>query len=274
MELNTETVTVTPDLATEWLEKNTRNRRLQRPKVVSFARQMRSGLWKLNHQGIGFYDTNELADGQHRLEAVVLANTPVKMRVSWGVTVEAGAHIDRHRPRGEADSIRIGGLSDWIRTTEVSVITTIAQVHGGFPNKLTSEEIVEIGDAAKESIQFAIGSMPGRKKYLTTSPIMAAVAIAHPHVDPDRLEQFSAVLVSGMPDSADDVAVIRLREWLISNEGPATGSSGRRDAVWRTQRAIKAFCDYEQIGKLYTPKGMIYRLDDVDRLAPVEVFSK
>jgi hypothetical protein len=79
-------MTITPDLAREWLDKhNTHNRSLRKPRVEAYAHEMRHGNWKITNEGIVFRSDGRLADGQHRLHAVVLADIPVEMMVFWNV---------------------------------------------------------------------------------------------------------------------------------------------------------------------------------------------
>lgn len=104
----------------------------------------------------------------------------------------------------------------------------------------------------------------GRKrKHLTASPIMAAVAIASEHVDEMRLYEFVNVLISGMPQSEADIAAIKLRDQLMEKESRG-GRAARQEVLLRTMRAIKAFAESQRLRRLTTPRDMIYRLSALD----------
>jgi hypothetical protein len=62
-----EIVVVTPELASKWLARNKKNRRVYQGRVALYASQMASGEWHLTHQGIAFDELGNLVDGQHRL---------------------------------------------------------------------------------------------------------------------------------------------------------------------------------------------------------------
>lgn len=115
MAMETRVISVTPELAREWLEHNMKgNRPVQKSTVHSYARQMRCGTWNLTHQGIAFGENGELIDGQHRLHAVVEANVPVRMNVTTGVERTAGEvfTIDVGRKRTYANITQMSGIDD------------------------------------------------------------------------------------------------------------------------------------------------------------------
>lgn len=76
-------VTITPEMASEWLKKNVVNRGLRMTQVRIFADDMKRGQWDETQQSIGFNFKGELIDGQHRLHAIVMAGVSVKMQVSY-----------------------------------------------------------------------------------------------------------------------------------------------------------------------------------------------
>jgi hypothetical protein len=98
---------VTPDMARDWLAANTDgNRNRNYTRVRNLAAIITDGGWKVTHQGIAFDSTGKLTDGQHRLAAIVAANVPVQMFVTFGI--DAFAVIDTGTPRTAADVLHIG----------------------------------------------------------------------------------------------------------------------------------------------------------------------
>ena len=58
---------ITPEIAAEYLVKNTRNyRKLSRSKVLVLTRELLAGEWLPSTQGIGFDTDGCMVDGQHR----------------------------------------------------------------------------------------------------------------------------------------------------------------------------------------------------------------
>ena len=115
MAMESMVLNITPDMAKVMLEKNMKNnRRLNHNTVKRYARIMKAGGWNLTHQGIAFDDKGELIDGQHRLEAIVMANVPVKMMATYNVEhVDGEAFtIDTGAKRTTQNIIQISGIED------------------------------------------------------------------------------------------------------------------------------------------------------------------
>ncbi|MFG6573528.1 hypothetical protein ACGYLO_18190 [Sulfitobacter sp. 1A13353] len=95
-------VYLTPDVAAQWLERfNTSNRNIQMTHVNSIARDIRSGNWMMNAQPIAFAGDPfsgdaQLLNGQHRLEAVVKAESGIEVMIATGIAPEAFATFDMH----------------------------------------------------------------------------------------------------------------------------------------------------------------------------------
>ena len=102
---------ITPKMAREYLERNMpSNRRINREIVRRYARIMKCGGWELTHQGIAFDSNGTLIDGQHRLKAIIEADTPVDMLVTVGV---------EHTP-GDALSIDVGAKRTLLNIMQIS----------------------------------------------------------------------------------------------------------------------------------------------------------
>ena len=253
--MKTVTEVITPDKAKSLLSRNTTNRNLSANLVAKYAKQMRSGEWSLTHQGIAVYDDGELADGQHRLNAVIASGCDVVMQVTYGISRESGCDIDVHRARNISDSIKIGGLSDWIDKDVIAIVRKVTK--GG--DRMTTREIVAVGEKYRSEIDFVLGLFPTKKKTITSAPVLAAMVSALVHGESRaRLSSMAHCLATGVVDGVEDIAAIRLREYAISNPGANRGAATRSDLFMRSQRAIKAYCDSEAISKLYLPKDLIY----------------
>ncbi|GAA2610775.1 hypothetical protein [Streptomyces tubercidicus] len=98
-------VKVTPEIAATFLSRDSVNRRLDMGQVRSLTETILRGEWKLTHQGIAFDETGALLDGQHRLHAIIEANTPVEMLVFDGVAREVFPVLDTGKRRSAADTL-------------------------------------------------------------------------------------------------------------------------------------------------------------------------
>ncbi len=74
--------------ALAWLDYNKDNRKVNKAKVQSFARQILNDDYIVTHQGMAFNNaqpTPELIDGQHSLKAVVMTGKPIRRMVTFGL---------------------------------------------------------------------------------------------------------------------------------------------------------------------------------------------
>ena len=105
---------ITPDEAQAILDRaNIDNRRLSRPRVLAYARDMKQGLWRITHQGLAFETDGSLVDGQHRLAAIVEAGIPIEFLVTTGV--QRTDVFDTGRPRSAGDVLHIKGYRDTMK---------------------------------------------------------------------------------------------------------------------------------------------------------------
>lgn len=99
-------VIVTPGCAKRALEFNTGNRYMRKSFVEYLTALIKQGNWRDDHnQGILFSETGRLLDGQHRLNAVVLADRPIIMRVDTGFDEALWQHLDGGIPRAMQDRV-------------------------------------------------------------------------------------------------------------------------------------------------------------------------
>lgn len=109
-QLKTEIVTITPEIATAWLEQNTHNRKMT-PRIVSkYADDMTNGAWELTGDAIRFAEDGRLLDGQHRLAACLRAQVPFVSVVVYGLQSEVQDIIDTGKSRTAGDMLKLRGL--------------------------------------------------------------------------------------------------------------------------------------------------------------------
>jgi hypothetical protein len=237
---------VTPVQAQQWLDTaNIGNRTQSHSNVAKFAADMRRGDWRNTHQNaIAFYDDGTLADGQHRLAAIVQSGVPIEMFVAYGLSRKDGSVIDQGRPRSAADALKIGGLvsMDKYHTQAVAIVKMVLWAE----HKVSSMSVSQAADAIhamREGIDFACHKTAAMKgPGLRTAPVFAAIAVAFYHVDTDKLERFCRVLCSGMPEVKEDEMLIRLRNWLLVS----SGSGGGNVRIERYQTVMKIIDAYDK----------------------------
>lgn len=104
---------ITPEKAAEYLNHNVHNRKLNKGQVAYYARMMSEGKWALNGQAIVFDTEGNLLDGQHRLQAVIMAQVPIQSFVVRNIVGGAFTTIDQGKARTASDVFSIEGIPNF-----------------------------------------------------------------------------------------------------------------------------------------------------------------
>ncbi len=107
--LKVERITVTPEIARAWLDKNTHNRKVTKHHVAKMARDMTKGRFVFTGDPIRFDLNSDLIDGQHRLLACVEADAPFETTVIYNMAPEIQDKIDAGKSRNASDVISMIG---------------------------------------------------------------------------------------------------------------------------------------------------------------------
>ena len=244
--------TITPEIAADYLSRNNRNRKIRQGVVKRYAADIKNGNWQLSPQGISFYESGNLADGQHRLMAIIEAGIPVDMYVTYDVP-EVCTIQDRGAARSTADVLKIDGLaSSAASCAGVSLANFIfkqagkASVSEGILTKFICENEETICDA------LSIANVKVNGNQLTRiAPVSAAVFCALScGLSKDDLFHFTKVVNSGFYKTVDEQSAIVLRNFLIQNY-TGDNSGERRFAFTVATNAIKDFANGIPRQKIY-----------------------
>lgn len=133
-EIETQVKTLSPQDAEQLLELNTHNRHLRPSHVQWLARQMRSGDWKLNGESIKIGRTPDgtdmLLDGQHRLEACVVAGVPFTTLLVTGLPADTQDTVDRGSARTLADVLTLDGYTNASALAALASAMLYTESHG------------------------------------------------------------------------------------------------------------------------------------------------
>jgi hypothetical protein len=175
--MNTKIETITPATAKAYLEKNTANRNLREGFVNYLANEMITGRWKLTNQGIAFFTDGTLADGQHRLSAVIQSGATIEMQVTRGMEKDAMSAIDVGAKRSIADFLHLHyGVKDANAVTAAA--RQILSIFFSFQNYTVPAEVVKmVVDYYHADIAAALSSVRGFKP-ANKSWLIAVLAIA------------------------------------------------------------------------------------------------
>jgi hypothetical protein len=149
---------ITVKKAQEWLKHNPNNRPIRQSVVAHYADAIRRGEWVVNGETIKFNCDGRLADGQHRLYAVVASGKSIKSYVVREVPENAFDSIDQGAPRtlgdvfarhGEQNCKALGaatrslswlfagspGTAGWVRLTGKQALEVLKE-HPGLRNSV------------------------------------------------------------------------------------------------------------------------------------------
>lgn len=101
---------VGPELAAEFLTKNTMNRPTNAEYIAGLVTQMRNGNWHETGESISFAEDGTLLNGQNRLNAIILSGTTQKLLIVEGVDKAAFKYMDTGKTRSAADVVHIAGF--------------------------------------------------------------------------------------------------------------------------------------------------------------------
>lgn len=132
-------ITVTPELATAWLDRNTDNRKVRGHHVDLLSNKMTSGDWMLTHQGVAFSKSGVLLDGQHRLLAIEKSKKTVELFVFFGIDDDAFKAIDSGIKRSISDLTNLDKETAEISAKICGIVYSSRQ--------LTPENVIKISNS-------------------------------------------------------------------------------------------------------------------------------
>jgi hypothetical protein len=253
-------IMVTPSQAARWLDnQNNRNRPVIDAVVKRYARAMKTGRWRLTHQGIAFDQHGLLLDGQHRLWAVVEANVPVDMHVWFNVPADGVMAIDDGKGRSVLDQLRLcGGVGDVTKTRQ-SVVQAI--LGHGERAAVTADEAFDVLTRHEQAIKFAFENLPACSgQGIAAADCRAVIARAWYSNDHAQLARFCEVLRTSMAREVRDEGVILLRTFLLTTD--QRGARKQRERYAKTERALLAFLTNQPLTKLYAATGELFLLPE------------
>jgi hypothetical protein len=247
-----------PHQAKQLLKLNTRNRPLASRHVNLLADEMRSGNWKLNGETITLSD-DALLDGQHRLAACVLANTPFESFVIEGADSDCFDTIDVGKKRTNADTLHVKGEKNYVAlSSSLRVIhyyySEIGEGKKDVCTQLTNiqvQQLLEWHPNIRKSVNRFV--TPSSKSLVPLSHVCAFHYIFSLK-DPELADEFMDKLVTGNNLSGDDpVSVLRnklivtrlnntkitskvLRAYLIKTWNAVREGKTMRNIFWRSTR--------------------------------------
>lgn len=218
---------ITPSVAKQMLEGNIDNRKLRSFRVSQYADAIKRGMWDIQNDAITISKTGKLLNGQHRLSAIVEANTSIQCLVLRGVDDETYSSIDSGLARSVNDALS-QAMGNGVNVSHISPIAKMLIAFDCGINIFDTnamslvqrQDIVdyvqkntEILDWAKNIGAKADNAVGGVR---TAWGVFAVLASAkHGRV---KVEEFINLVVDGVGLKPGD-APLALRNWLSRQRG-------------------------------------------------------
>ena len=250
-QVKTTYMNINPDLATQWLEGNVRNRRIDPKHVDILAQDMEAGKWRMTHQGIAFSDQGILVDGQHRLWAILQFGCTIRMAVSFGISVESVDAIDGMKARTVVDRMRLNGLFGLDGVSPNHTATLREMIRGLSDSKrLAYYKEVLLMDKHIDAVQFATAHVATKTKGIAVGYVRGVIARAWYSVDHDELAQFCRILSTGVSETPWDSTIIKLRNQLMVM-GSTRNRTLQKEVYGKVERVLTTWLNGENPRRIY-----------------------
>ena len=172
-----------PATAQKYLEKQARNRPLNKRTVDRYVTAMSAGAWELTHQGIAFDKDGALFDGQHRMAAVVQSGKTIEFSVSRYVKNDDVPMlvVDSGHARNSGDRLVIGGVVDAHGRMVYSILRGMLAIDNGAydARPLHPHEARIMYEAEQNNIDFVLAAFGAAHTKQWNSALRAAFAYCY-----------------------------------------------------------------------------------------------
>jgi hypothetical protein len=240
MAIKQTTELITPAMAAKYLNLNVNNRKATNGTVSKYAQDMVTGKWTVCAMPICFYEDGSVADGQHRLMAVVESGKSQSFFVLRGLPKEAGLNIDTGKGRTLVDAAQISGSDPSLSYTLISTARAYEYGTRGDGN-LSNALRMAIIEQHRIACEWAIKHGPTGRG-LRNAMVLAAIARAYSHeCDEEKLKRYCEVLDSGFSEGAAESSAVAMRNYLLEKGVALSRSNLFRDTFMRVQHSISLF---------------------------------
>lgn len=264
--MKAEVQTITPELAKLYLGHNESNRTLRRTRVMQYAHDMKEGKWNLTGQGITFGRDGNLLDGQHRLNAVIVAGVPVNFLVVTDAdvvpTYDCGLSrsiVDRFKLAGKGSGpLYTNAGQSIVRLCYIikkygNVTTTISPTTSDIEEYINSDADDLLWAASLMEIKHS--KMRGLRRAVLSATLFSLYKL-NIGLSKEDVEHICSVLKDGVQIYDYDVPIIALRNKLIVTT--SAGNGVNRELFMRLQFMCKQYLNRSTTLRTVCPKDSIY----------------
>lgn len=236
---------ITPLVAQRYLEKNNANRPLSIRTIRELAQAMENGEWQVNGEAIKFDIDGNLIDGQHRLNAIIKSDRPIKTFVLRDLSADSFKTLDTGKKRNNADTLGILGFNNPLLLAAASRFVLNFRA-----NQLRSHENIsniQMEDFVSKNAEIGVSIdfiKQVKADVLLPGSIAVGLHFLMRQCDREDAEIFITDLAKGSMLSASD-PVFLLREKLLYYRNRVGAKMTRRETVahvikaWNLRRTGK-----------------------------------
>jgi hypothetical protein len=236
-----------PKKAEAWLNANRENRVLRPGVVEKYTVDMKGGRWTQCFVPICIDTDGNIADGQHRLWAIIESGTTQWFLVVRGVSKGEKLNIDTGLPRSLIDNLVLAGHEK----PTTNLVTCVRWIEWGGPSPAkraaSNSEVDALLQKHHDAAAFAAYKIKG--KAIAKGCVTGAVGRAFYHEkDHEALARFCHVLTSGHEAGSHESAAITLRNFCLNQALRGVNSTdAMKDTFLRAQNAIQHFLHGKKI---------------------------
>ena len=213
-----ECVYITPEIAEEWLKRNTNNRPVSVLSIVRLKEELTHGTWKINGETIKFDVMDILRDGQTRLQSIMETGLPAWCWVCFGINEDCFDSIDQVRGRNLGHLLAMRKTRNYNSLAHaVKILYTlddsIEECPGGFRPSVGLDVLAERKEL-EASLDFVLSV---RIQDVYSSGSAAALHCLMKRVDIDLADSYWTSIGSGVVANKKNPARF-VRDMLVANK--------------------------------------------------------
>jgi hypothetical protein len=210
---------ITPEMAKKLLEMNDNNRRIRPLRYLRYANDIKEGRWFTDTaEMIKISKTGRLIDGQNRMMAVVIANTPVYFHIAYGLEDSVFPVLDTGASRNATDVFKIAGVKNDSQMPSIintfNILKTSYQRSQQVNKALTNAQLLDQYELNPEFWQYVLRKTAswydGFSKILPMSTIGGMFATFY-HINKEDAVDFMDQLCKGINVKNPSIELLRKR---------------------------------------------------------------
>lgn len=251
---------ITSEMAKQWLDVNHRNRQLSEPQVRRLADAIRRGEWMPSATDAIGLDTNGgVINGQHRLSAIIHADTPITCLVVRNVDPDVIKVIDQGIGRSLAQLLAMDGKFQ-SPTSVAGAVTALYRILNNFEIRQPTDQkptVPQLLDllAAHPGIEHSVPwGTDAARNFAVPKPEVVAYHYLMASVDHEKANEFFRAIADGI-ELMDGDPVCALRERWLKEVGRAKDAQPKQiQLAW----LVKAW-EFSQTGDEVDARKLSWR---------------